>query len=152
MDAATFKLEELAKEAGVSARTVRYYVQRGLLPAPSFKGKDSAYGREHVVRLKAIRRLQERFLPLDAIQEELTRLPWAEIERIAEGRDGIAPRTVVPRVPEIPPPSPRVPSPVGERWRRITLAPGLELHVAEGVSDEVRALCERLVSRAGVAK
>ena len=50
-----YKLEELARAAGTSPRTVRYYVQRGLLPAPAFRGKDTAYGPEHLVRLRAIR-------------------------------------------------------------------------------------------------
>ena len=63
---ALYGIEELADRAGVSRRTVRYYVQRGLLPAPPFKGPDTVYGEEHLVRLKAIRVLQARFLPLDA--------------------------------------------------------------------------------------
>ena len=63
----TYKLEDLAKAAGTSSRTVRYYVQRGLLPPPVFKGKDSAYGKDHLVRLKAIKKLQGDYLPLDAI-------------------------------------------------------------------------------------
>ena len=65
------KIDELAERAGVSPRTVRYYVQRGLLPAPEFRGPDTAYGEEHLHRLKAIRVLQERHLPLDAIEATL---------------------------------------------------------------------------------
>lgn len=82
----TYKLDELARAAGMSARTVRYYVQRGLLPPAAFRGKDTAYGHEHLVRLRAIRRLQEAFFPLDAIAAELEARPLAEIERIAEGK------------------------------------------------------------------
>ncbi len=67
----TYKLHELAEEAGVSPRTVRYYVQRGLLPAPEFRGKDTAYGQEHLLRLHAIKRLQQTHLPLDEIQDRL---------------------------------------------------------------------------------
>ena len=66
------KLDELAERAGVSPRTVRYYVQRGLLAAPEFRGPDTVYEAEHLARLKAIRVLQSRHLPLDAIQEALT--------------------------------------------------------------------------------
>jgi DNA-binding transcriptional MerR regulator len=69
----TFKLDELAAAAGVSGRTVRYYVQRGLLPAPQFRGRDTAYDEEHLLRLQAIRRMQDQYLPLDAIQAELAR-------------------------------------------------------------------------------
>jgi len=61
----TFKLDELAAAAGVSGRTVRYYVQRGLLPAPQFRGRDTAYDEEHLLRLQAIRRMQ--LLQIDTI-------------------------------------------------------------------------------------
>ena len=81
-----YKLEELAKAAGTSPRTVRYYVQRGLLPPPVFKGKDSAYGEDHLVRLRAIKKLQEAYLPLDAIAAELEGRSVHEIEAIADGK------------------------------------------------------------------
>src|SRR5262249_19567514 len=83
----TYKLDEVARAAGTSARTVRYYVQRGLLPAPVFRGKDTAYGHEHLVRLRAIRKLQDAFFPLDAIAVELERRSLAGIERIADGTE-----------------------------------------------------------------
>lgn len=137
----TFKLDELAEQAGVSARTVRYYVQRGLLPAPTFRGKDTAYDRGHLVRLRAIRRLQERFLPLDAIQEELDRRTPAELERLADGKDMPAP------APQIPAPAPRV-GVTSERFERFVLAPGLELQLSDGASAAVRALAEMLVEQA----
>src|SRR4051812_2075356 len=82
-----FKLEDLADRAGVSPRTVRYYVQRGLLPAPVFRGRDTVYSGEHLVRLRAIRRLQERFLPLDAIQVEIARRSPDELRALADGAD-----------------------------------------------------------------
>ena len=140
----TFKLEELAEKAGTSPRTIRYYVQRGLLPGPAFRGKDSTYSREHLVRLRAIRRLQERFLPLDAIQAELAQRSLDELEQIAAGV--AAPTSVAPSV------APRAsaqaftssPSSPPSRWARIELAPGLELHVADGASDQIRALAEQL--------
>src|SRR5437763_8681914 len=82
----TWKLDELASETGISARTVRYYVQRGLLPAPVFRGRDTAYSEEHLIRLHAIRRLQDRFLPLDAIQAELERRSLEELRQLAHGQ------------------------------------------------------------------
>jgi DNA-binding transcriptional MerR regulator len=159
-DADTMKLDELAAKAGTSARTVRYYVQRGLLPAPAFRGKDTAYTREHLVRLRAIRRLQDRFLPLDAIQAELANATLDEVERIADERrepdapvalasppaSGHHPYRHAPAVPGTPP----------TRWTRWELVPGLELEMAEGVSDEVRELAEeireRIVGRRGARK
>jgi DNA-binding transcriptional MerR regulator len=131
----SYKLEELADEAGVTPRTVRYYVQRGLLPPPVFRGKDSAYGVEHALRLKAIKRLQDRFLPLDAIQEALAGRTAEQIERLGVGE------------PESPPLLPLPPvsfPPSAIRWERTTLAPGLELHLAEDASPAVRALASRI--------
>src|SRR5262249_18661022 len=81
------RLSDLAERAGIPPRTVRYYVQRGLLQAPRFRGPDTAYEEEHLIRLRAIRRLQERFFPLDAIQVELARMTPDAIRALAEGAE-----------------------------------------------------------------
>jgi Ca-activated chloride channel family protein len=142
----SFKLDELAKESGVSARTVRYYVQRGLLPAPIFKGRDTAYSTEHLIRLQAIRRLQERFLPLDAIAAELARRSPDELKQLATGREP-AHHSSTTRVAQAPPPR-RVET-RGERWHRWELRPGLELHLSEGADAMTRALAEELRKQYG---
>src|SRR5690242_21283135 len=100
-----WKLTELAEAAGVSPRTVRYYVQRGLLPAPPFKGPDTVYGEDQLVRLKAIRVLQARFLPLDAIQVELLRLGPDELKALAESKPtAVTSSTSAPAAPAHPEP------------------------------------------------
>lgn len=142
-----WKLTELAAEAGVSPRTVRYYVQRGLLPAPPFKGPDTVYGEEHLVRLKAIRALQARFLPLDAIQVELARLSPEELKALAHAT--VPPLPGPPGAPPGPIGAPVSPPPVAPpeavtRWRRWELAPGLELHLADTADEKTRALAEHL--------
>ena len=156
-DRDSFKLDELAAAAKTSPRTVRYYVQRGLLPAPAFRGKDTAYTREHRVRLRAIRQLQERYLPLDAIQAELARLSGAELERLALGEgDAGAPLTAPGRgdagqsKSHVHIPMPPVPAPFrghAERWTRFELAPGFEIHVSDAASSDVRELAEEIRDR-----
>ena len=47
-------LAELSEETGVSPRTIRYYISRGLLPGPNQAGRSASYGREHLERLRAI--------------------------------------------------------------------------------------------------
>ncbi len=148
-----WKLAELAAEAGVSPRTVRYYVQRGLLPAPPFKGPDTVYGEEHLQRLKAIRVLQARFLPLDAIQVELARLSPDELRALAESA---VPTDILPPAPPAlaePLKASEVSTPglvpAGRQlavagYRRWELAPGLELHLAETADEKTRALAERV--------
>jgi DNA-binding transcriptional MerR regulator len=135
VDDETYKLDELAEQAGISGRTVRYYVQRGLLPAPAFRGKDTAYTRAHLVRLRAIKKLQERFFPLDAIQAELEGKGLAELEQIALH----APP------PHAPPRARRAASDApSARLTRWPLAPGLELTLSDGASDDAQELAERI--------
>ncbi len=76
----SFRIQELAEACGVKPRTIRYYVQRGLLPAPTFRGPETAYDQDHLVRLQAIKRLQERFWSLDAIATHLAELEGQAIE------------------------------------------------------------------------
>ena len=45
---------ELAELGGVSRRTVRYYVQEGLLPAPLGVGRGRHYGPAHLEQLITI--------------------------------------------------------------------------------------------------
>lgn len=156
MEERVFKLEELAEEASVSARTVRYYVQRGLLPKPDFRGRDTVYTEEHLLRLRAIRRLQERFLPLDAIQTELLSRSLEELRELAEGRDFRSPAGVTVEVggpyrgPAWQPPTGgSVNAGRSTVWQRLALAPGLELHLSvdadprvHALANEVRALVE----------
>src|SRR5262245_853296 len=133
MSTSSYKLDDLAREAQVAPRTVRYYVQRGLLPAPDFRGKDTTYGPDHLVRLLAIKRLQQAHLPLDEIQVRIGSASRAELERLAKS-DVVevelpAPSVRVPshpyrRAPSVPPAPQR-----SEAWERIVLFPGVELHV-----------------------
>ncbi len=152
-----WKLAELAAEVGVSPRTVRYYVQRGLLPAPPFKGPDTVYGEDHLLRLKAIRALQAKFLPLDAIQVELARLGPDELKALSEADPTQVPPAAAPatELAESVPASPSRSGPAKDEapapssagvtsWRRWELAPGLELHLADTADAKTRALAERM--------
>lgn len=140
----TYKLDDLAREAGTSPRTVRYYVQRGLLPAPAFRGKDTAYGREHLVRLRAIRRLQEAHLPLDAIAVELERRSLAELERLAATGEGVPSFEVA-----SPQPAHRSAPRVDARVvRRFELAPGVALELDETAPRPSRALVQEILKLA----
>ena len=60
-------LRELAEEASVPPRTIRFYISRGLLAAPLVAGRRASYGEEHLERLKKIRELQRKGLTLGAI-------------------------------------------------------------------------------------
>ncbi|HZA13605.1 MAG TPA: MerR family transcriptional regulator [Myxococcaceae bacterium] len=141
-----WKLAELADACGVSARTVRYYVQRGLLPAPVFKGRDTVYGEEHRARLLAIKSLQEKYLPLDAIEVELKRRTPDELAELARGTTSAS--AAAPIVPQRPPatisPTFRASPRAGTTYERVELAPGLEMHLSDDADPDVRQLAERI--------
>lgn len=64
-------IAELAQRAGVTPRTIRYYVAEGLLPPPGGRGQRRAYNQRHLDRLTAIRELKAAYLPLHEIRRRL---------------------------------------------------------------------------------
>lgn len=64
------RIGQMAKKAGVSAPTIKHYVNEGLLPAPVKTSRNMAYyDASCIERIKQIKRLQkEKFLPLDVIK------------------------------------------------------------------------------------
>jgi DNA-binding transcriptional MerR regulator len=62
-----WSLAELAEEVGLPARTVRFYIGRGLMPGPEKAGRGASYGQEHLSRLLEIQRLQAEGLTLSEI-------------------------------------------------------------------------------------
>jgi DNA-binding transcriptional MerR regulator len=108
-DEARYSVGDLANLGGVIRRTVRYYVQEGLLPPPYGVGRGNHYGPEHLDRLLKIKELQEAQRPLD------------EIRRILNHKS----KKGAPAQSDAPPDR--------SVWRRITLAPGVELNVSSDV-------------------
>jgi len=95
----------------VSRRTVRYYVQEGLIPAPFGIGRGNHYGPAHLQQLLRVKALQEGGRTL----EEIKHAPPPGGRARSGGTpaaDDALPRTI---------------------WRRIALSAGVELHVAAGV-------------------
>ena len=148
-------IAELARQAGVTVRTVRYYVAEGLLPPPVGIGPRSAYDHEHLLRLEAVRCLKARYYPLAEIRRTLEGRSAEEVGALlaelidgAPGGDAVGRplppskgRTeVVDRIGEV---AARQAMPLGRAevldasptglpteatWRRVCLAPDVELH------------------------
>ncbi|HTQ19457.1 MerR family transcriptional regulator [Mycobacterium sp.] len=72
-------------------RMIRYYTARGLLPRPGTRGRALTYGRTHLIRLVAIKRLQGQGLSLDEIAGRLEGMSQAELEALAAIPPGAMP-------------------------------------------------------------
>ena len=65
------KLAKLAAQTGVSRRTIRYYISRGLMEGPLRRGRNAVYGRQHLDRLAKIQELQRSGLTLKEVANVL---------------------------------------------------------------------------------
>ncbi len=83
-DDVTYAISELADLAGVTPRTVRYYLAQGLLPATGQSGPGTRYSDAHLARLRLIRRLQAEHQPLAEIRTRLATLGDEAIVALAE--------------------------------------------------------------------
>src|SRR5260370_531019 len=66
-----YRIEQLARTAGVAVDTIRFYQGKGLLEAPRREGRVTWYGDTHVERLKRIKELQQQGFTLTVIQRFL---------------------------------------------------------------------------------
>ena len=72
MDAnSTYSLSDLAALVELPERTVRYYVQLGLVDRPSGETRAARYGQKHVEQLLTIRKWQRSGVSLERIGELL---------------------------------------------------------------------------------
>ncbi len=67
-----YRIEQLARTAGVAVDTIRFYQGKGLLGAPRREGRVTWYGEGHVERLKRIKELQQQGFTLTVIQRFLS--------------------------------------------------------------------------------
>lgn len=74
IDSEELDLAALADAAGVTTRTVRYYVSQGLLPSPGTRGPGTKYDRALIDRLQLIKLLQQKHWPLAKIRLQLETL------------------------------------------------------------------------------
>jgi len=111
---ARYSIAELAQRTGVSRRTVRFYVQRGLIPPPYGRGRGRHYGDEHLEALLRVRALKAEGHTL------------ADLEK---GGEAALPEPATPKRATTTRPTGRRKRP-GRMWVRQTVAPGYELHVA----------------------
>lgn len=66
-----YTIDELARAAGTTVRSLRVYHERGVLPPPQVKGRTGYYSPEHLNRVRTISRLLDRGIKLNGIKELL---------------------------------------------------------------------------------
>ena len=119
MSTQTFTLDQICTLAAVPKRTVRYYIQMGLLDRPVGETRGAHYLSSHLDSLLRIKQLTDAGVSLDRIREVLKGEPAAV------------------------PPRPRQAGSVEVR-SHIWIAPGIELQVAPEQAqispEQVRAL------------
>ncbi len=167
---AMLTLRDLCDRAGVTVRTVRYYISAGLLGQPERAGSKTRYPVGHLARLELIRKLKGEHLPLAEIRVRLERLDDGEVEALlAETAETGPPESAADYVrrvlgdrtsPTAPPvktaraskaPRPAASSPealIRSRWERIVLTPDVEIHVQRPLSRSDIRRVERLLEAA----
>jgi Ca-activated chloride channel family protein len=134
----SFSIGDLADQAGVTPRTIRYYVELGLLLPPTGTGNRATYGPEHLDRLMTIKKLQMRRLSLDEIRAYLAEAEGADLAQgamlepappssaadyISDIRSQYELRQMKPQMRSMSEPY------TAEPWTRIPITPDVELHV-----------------------
>ncbi len=160
-----YSIQQLAEKAGVSVRTIRFYISEGLLAVPPTRGRYTVYSDEYLDRLELIKRLKDSFLPLKEIRDRVTGLSWEEVkqalaqpaaqavDRESSPSGESALRYISRFLTASPPAAPRVnamrsPAPPPESWERLTLAPGVELHIRSDASPAHQRLARQIVEYA----
>lgn len=73
-DDARYTTKDLAALTGLSERTVRYYVEEGLIPPPLARGRGPNFDDSHLIRLRLIQAMQQAGNDLESIGEYLREL------------------------------------------------------------------------------
>ncbi len=116
MEEKKINIGQLAELSGVSRRTIRFYVQNGLLQPPLGAGRGHYYTEDHLRDLLRIKTLKENNLSLEEVAGQL------------RGKNE--------------PDSAAYPLPTA--WVRIEVGPGIELNVQGGVYPVTPARIRKL--------
>lgn len=124
-----YTFNELCSQVELPIRTVRYYIQKGLVSPPEGSRKGAYYTQKHLDELTAIRKWQKAGLSLERIRELLS-------DKLLEPG-------------HLPPPRGRRPGDL-EVWSKLFVKEGLEIHLEPkmaGLSPEqVREFCRRVMA------
>lgn len=101
-----YTIDDLCELTGLSRRTVRYYVQEGLIEPPAGRGRGGFYYDSQLKKLFQIKSLQEKGMGLTAIMSYLKEETHEET------------------------------SYVREIWVKYVISPGIEMHVRRDIEEK----------------
>lgn len=171
---AEYSISELASLAGVTPRTIRYYVSIGLLPSPPQAGPRTRYTDGHLQRLRLIRHLQKQHFPLAEIGARLQELDDEAVEAALDAGSGPPEDSALDYINQLrgdqvldrmgategspkefwskalkgpDPGSPEVKIIAGTRtrWERVWITDDVELHVRQPAGRRKQKQIERLI-------
>ena len=156
-----YPLNELAALADVTPRTIRFYIEQGLLAAPATLGPKSRYTDEHLERLLLIKRLQAAHLPLAEIRNQLRGMPPEAMTTLTASTPARVSESAVDYIRGVlgtgPAPAPAArsvsppaagPEPERSQWERISLDPDIELHIRRPMTRTDNKRVARLIEYA----
>jgi DNA-binding transcriptional MerR regulator len=126
-------LAGLSRASGVTPRTIRYYINQGLLPSPGKRGRGASYDPALVERLALIKRLQAERWPLARIR--------AEIEGGARRKEeGGTSTSVRPSASYLPPQR--------STWEHVPVSTHVEISFRSMLPTDQKKLVDRLIELA----
>ena len=142
-----YSIAEISEKTGLSRRTIRYYLQRGLVPSPLGAGRGRFYTEDHLDQIRKIIELQSKGMFLDEIARHLAPGDGIEpvlSEKLSDSTKMKPPKTISHKTYEAKLPvhhlDPGEPTrvgyaaPVRETWIKIPIEDGVELSVREDLS------------------
>ena len=108
MEKQKYTIQELSGLTGFSIRTIRYYVQEGLIDPPAGRGRGGFYFDSQLSQLRQIKSLQEKGMKLSSIVQYFK---GGDVQEATYARDV---------------------------WVKYEIAPGLEINVRRDVEEKRR--------------
>jgi DNA-binding transcriptional MerR regulator len=118
METKQYTIEDLCDLTGFSRRTIRYYVQEGLIDPPAGRGRGGFYFDSHLEKLLKIKSLQDKGLRLSAI------LPVLKQRDLPQPQQEIVVREV---------------------WVRYPIVDGVEIHISRDLEEKERKKLDEIV-------
>ena len=126
-----FSIRDLENRTAFSRRTIRYYVERGLIDHPHGKGRGAYYTQEHLERLLMIKDMTGRGMTYAAVKYSLDKLSDSGFEAAAVEEPAVLTYSRSAGF-HVHPGEQNEEAKSAGLWKRYPVSDGLELHIRPG--------------------